>query len=110
MSDSTFDLGTFSQVPLSAVQTTADGTVVPGGPVTWASGDETVLTLEDNGDGTVTAIRAITGPGGVTVTATVTNADGSSASGTIALTLSDTTPPPPPDVVTDVAIVPGTPS
>jgi len=111
MSDTGFDLATASSVPLSVVETRSDGSTNAGVSPVWSSSDEAQITLTDHGDGTVTAVRVQAGPGSAVVTAVVTNPDGSTVSGTLTLTLGDATPPPPPPAaVTDVAIVPGTPS
>jgi hypothetical protein len=89
MTDSTFSLGgNQTQVPLSAIDTDANGALVTGAPAAvWASEDETIISLKDQGDGTVTATRVAAAGGTVTVTATVTNADGSTAVGTLVLTV-----------------------
>lgn len=105
MSDTTFDLGTFSQVPLTVVDKDAAGDVVPGVSAVLTSSDPTVLTLQDQADGTTLALRATKNAGTVTVSAVVTNADGTTATGTLTITLASAF-----GDVTDVTIVPGTPS
>lgn len=108
MANQTFDLGTFSTVPLSAIAGDANGDAVSGLPTGWSVDDAATITLTDNGDGTAVVVRATAGAGTATVTATVTNPDGTSVSGTLTLTLSAQVAPPA-DAV-DVTIVPGTPS
>jgi dipeptidyl aminopeptidase/acylaminoacyl peptidase len=63
-------------VQLAAVARDADGTAIPGAPITWTTSDETHATV--SADGTVTAHAM----GSVTVTAT---AQGKSASATLTL-------------------------
>lgn len=109
VSDNTFDLGTFTQVPLSIIARNAAGDTVPGVTPVWTSDDESIVTIKDNSDGTVTAVRVITTAGSVTIRASVTNADGSSAEGTLTLTLADQGTGTD-TIVTDVEIVPGEPS
>jgi hypothetical protein len=87
MTDSTFDLGTFTQVPISAIATDAAGNVVSGAKTVYSTSDSTVVTLQDQPDGTTVAVRVSSAAGTVTVTGTVTNADGTSASGSLTLTL-----------------------
>jgi hypothetical protein len=87
MADTTFDLGTNSQVPLSVIATDASGAIVPGATATFASSDDTVLTVTDNGDGTAVAVRASVAGGTAVVAAVVTNPDGTTASGTLTLTV-----------------------
>lgn len=82
MSDTSFDLGTNTQVPLSTSSVDAAGNPVEGVGIVWESSDPSVVTLEDQGDGTVIAVRAVKSAGSVT---------GSGA-------------------ISDVTIVPGTPS
>lgn len=108
MADTTFDLGVFSEVPISAVTTDADGDVLTGVPTVFSVPDSTVVTLQDQSDGTTVAVRATKDAGSVVITGTVTNADGTSASGTLTLTLSALVPPV--EDVTSVELVPGTPS
>src|ERR1035437_445030 len=87
MSDSTFDLGTFTQVPISAIVTDASGNVLSDKTV-FSTPDSSVVTLQDQADGTTVAVRVSSASGTVTVTGTVTNADGTTASGTLTLSLS----------------------
>lgn len=89
LSASTFSIGaTQTQVPLSAIDTDANGALVEGAPAAvWASEDETIISLKDQGDGTVVATRVAATGGTVTVTATVTNADGTTAVGSLVLTV-----------------------
>jgi len=110
MSDGAFDLGTATSVPLSVTELDAAGAAIepPVAPA-WKSDDEMTLSLTDNGDGTVTAVRVSALGGTVTVHATVNNPDGSSATGSLAISLTPQAPPPV-AVVADVAIVPGTPT
>lgn len=103
-----FDLGTFDKVPLSFLGTDINGNLVPGVKPLVESSDPTVVTLSDNGDGTATAARVTADAGTVTITATVTNPDGSTASGEMTLSLGSKTAPPT-DVV-DIEIVAGQPS
>lgn len=110
MTDSSFTLpAANTQVPLSFIETAADGSVVEGAPApVVTSSDETILTISDDGAGNVVAIRASASGGTATVSATVTNADGSTATGT--LTVSVEAQVAPIANVTDVEIVPGVPS
>ena len=108
MSDTTFDLGTDSRVPITAIDTDAQGNLVPAAANVFASSDETVLTLEAQADGSTVAVRVSATAGGATITGTVTNASGATATGTIAIALSAIVPPVG-DVV-NVELVPGTPS
>lgn len=109
VSDSTFDLGTFSQLPISVVDTDASGNLVQGAPnAVFTASDATVVTLSDQPDGSTVAVRVSDSAGSVVITATVTNADGSSASGTLTLSLAAVVQPV--ANVTDVQLVPGTPS
>ena len=87
MTDSTFDLGSYTQVPISAIATDAAGNVVSATTV-FTTSDSTVVTLQDQADGTTVAVRVSSAAGTVTVTGTVTNADGTTASGSLTLTLS----------------------
>ena len=74
----------------------------------FTSSDSTVLTLTDQADGTTIALRATKSSGSVTVTATATNADGTTAVGTLSITFSAQVPPV--VDVSNVEIVPGIPS
>ena len=86
MSDNSFDLGTFTQVPISAIVTDASGNVLSDKTV-FTTPDSSVVTLQDQADGTTVAVRVSSASGSVTVTGTVTNADGTTASGTLTLSL-----------------------
>ncbi len=108
MADATFDLGTNTQVPLSTILTDDDGDLMTGVPTVFSVPDSTVVTLTDNGDGTATAVRVSKDAGSVVITATATNADGTTASGTLTLSLASQVPPV--EDVTGVEIVPGIPS
>ena len=108
MSDSTFDLGTFTQVPVTAIATDVNGNVVTGATVVFSTPDATVVTLQSQSDGSTVAVRVSSGTGTVTLTGTVTNADGTTASGTLTLSLSAGTSAV--GNVTSVELVPGTPS
>ena len=112
MSDTTFDLRTSTQVPISAIATDAVGSVVVGAKTVFSVPDSTVVTLSDQSDGSTVAIRVANTAGTVVVTGVVTNADGTTATGTLTLSLSGGTTPPPPysSNVTNVELVPGTPS
>ena len=112
MSDVTFDLGTNTQVPISAVDTASDGSLIAGAKTVFSTPDSTVVTLSDQSDGSTVAIRVANTAGTVVVTGVVTNADGTTATGTLTLSLSGGTTPPPPysSNVTNVELVPGTPS
>lgn len=103
MADTVFDLSTFSNLPL--VATDENGNPITSLTVTWSVPDATVVTLTDNGNGTATLVRSAAAGGTVVVTATVANADGTTASGTLTVTLSAVTPS-----VTTLTIVPGSPS
>ncbi len=99
-------LGTETTIPLSTVETAADGSVIdPEVPAVWSVDDSTVLTLNDQSDGSTLAVRVSKSAGQATVTATVTNPDGSVQAGTIALTV-DAVGGGAVDVA-DVEIVPG---
>lgn len=108
MSDTSFDLGTNSQVPLSTSSVDAAGNPVEGVGIVWSSSDPNVVTLEDQGDGTVIAVRAVKSAGSVSITATVTDANGNSATGSLNLTVADQGTGS--GAISDVTIVPGTPS
>ena len=108
MTDTPFDLGTFSEVPISAIDTDTNGNVVTGVSTVFSAPDSTIVTLQDQSDGTTVAVRATKDAGSVVITGTVTNADGTTASGTLTLSLSATTPVV--SGVTSVELVPGTPS
>ena len=103
MSDTTFDLGGLYQVPLIVVETDSAGTPVNGPKPVLTSSDETVVTLQEQADGTTVAVRATNNSGTVTITATVTNPDGTYASGNLVLSLATVD-------VTNVEITAGTPS
>ena len=106
--DSTFDLGKFSQVPVSAVDTDASGNVVAGATTVFSTSDATVVTLQQQDDGSTIAVRVSNDAGSVVITGTVTNADGTTATGTLTLTLGAVVPPV--DDVVSVELVPGIPS
>jgi len=108
MNDTTFDLGTNAQVPISAIDTAADGSVVTGATTVFSVPDSTVVTLQDQSDGTTVAVRATKDAGSVVISGTVTNADGTTATGTLTLSLAAVVPPV--VDVTGVELVPGTPS
>src|ERR1035437_817825 len=108
MTDATFDLGTNAQVPISAIDTDASGSVVTGAKTVFSVPDSTVVTLQDQADGTTVAVRVANTSGSVVVTGTVTNADGTTATGTLTLSLGAQVPPV--TDVTSVELVPGTPS
>ena len=108
MSADNFDLGTFTKIPLSIICTDAAGNLVTGVTPVDTSSDETVLTLQDYGAGNKVAVRVAATAGTATVTATVTNPDGTVVSGTLSLTLSAVVTPA--AGVANVRIVPGTPS
>lgn len=102
-----FDLGTLTSVPLTALASDASGNVVTLS-TSFAVDDPTVLTLTDHGDGTAVAVRARTDAGKATVTATVTNPDGSTITGTLEISIAAVGSPNGNAVA--VEIVPGTPS
>lgn len=104
MTDSTFDLGTNTSVPLTAVATDAAGNDATG-PIVF-SGDGNVG-ITDNGDGTALATRNDAGATTATITATVTNPDGTTVTGT--LTISIAAQVAPSGNAVDVQIIPGTP-
>ena len=108
MTDTPFDLGTFSEVPISAIDTDTNGNVVTGVPTVFSAPDNTVVTLQDQSDGTTVAVRATKDAGSVVITGTVTNADGTTASGTLTLSLSAVATVV--SGVTSVELVTGTPS
>lgn len=108
MSNTTFDLGTNSSVPLTVIETDANGAPVAGNKPVVTSSDESVVSITDNGDGTFTAVRVTQNAGSVLITATVTNDSGTVVSGTLSLSVGAILPPP--VEVADVQIVPGTPS
>jgi hypothetical protein len=105
MSDQTFDLGANSKVPLTAIGTDATGAVVPGAVAVFTSSDETILTLQTQADGSTIAARVAASAGSVTVSAKVTNPDGSTATGTLTVSLAAAGAPS--TNVTNVEIVPG---
>ena len=111
MASATFDLGTNNQVPLTFVETDANGNLVtPGVAPVVTSSDETVAVIVDDGAGNKSAVRVAQTAGSVTVTATVTNPSGSVVSGTLALTLGAVGGGTGPGEVADITIVPGIPS
>ena len=105
--DTTFNLANLKSVPLTTVASDANGTVVEGITPSMTVSDETIATLETAADGTVSLVRVAQTSGTVVVTATVTNADGSTATGTLTVSLDAVTTGA--LVVTDIEIVPGTP-
>jgi hypothetical protein len=95
MADTTFDLGVNTSVPLTVVATDAAGNVVAGVNPVWTESDAlnvaaaALIALAGQGDGSTVAYRLVaSSAGSVTVTATVTNADGTTAIANLALTLS----------------------
>jgi hypothetical protein len=114
VSDATFDLGTFSKVPLTFVETDVNGNLVsPEVTPVVASSDETVAVIVDDGAGNKSVARVASTAGSVTITATVTNASGRVATATLALSLSPVVGPGPgpgAGEVADITIVPGIPS
>lgn len=109
MSDTTFDLWTNTQVPLSVLATDANDALVEEVPMAvFTSSDDTTVTVHDNGDGTAVAVRVKVDAGSAVVSAKVTNADGTEATGTLTITLAAQTVPVP--NVVNVEIVPGIPS
>lgn len=102
----TFDLGTLNTVPLSAIATGASGDVLTL-PTVWSVDDPSVVTITDNGDGTAVATRVVVTSGKVTVTATVTNPDGSTVQDSLEIDLASQTPAPAGENATAVVIVPG---
>ena len=107
----TFDLGTFNQVPLSISATDANGNTVSGVLPVWTDDDPAgaTITLTDQADGSTIAVRVSTKSGTANITATVTNADGSTVSDTLTITIGDTGTGTP-GAVANVTIVPGQPS
>jgi hypothetical protein len=112
MSNDNFDLGAFNKVPLTVISTDAAGNLVSGATPVLTSSDETVITIQDDGAGNKVAVRVASTPGTATITATVTNADGTVVSGSLSLTLGAVggAGTPPAGGVANVQIVPGTPS
>ena len=108
MSDTTFDLGTSNQVPITVVATDANGNVVPNVVSVFNESDSTVVTLQVQPDGSAIAVRVSASAGSVVISATVTNPDGSTATGTLTLSLAEQVPVVP--NVVNVEIVPGIPS
>lgn len=108
VTDTTFDLGTNTSVPLSAIATDADGNVLSL-PTEYSVDDPSLVNLTDNGDGTAEAARASAdAAGSVKITAVVTNPDGSTITGTLSFSLSAQAAPPANAV--NVEIVPGQPT
>lgn len=108
MSDTSFDLGTNTQVPLSTASTDAAGNPVDGSTIVWSTSDPNVVTLQDQGDGTVIAVRASKEAGSVVISASVTDAAGNSATGTLTLSVAEVVTGP--GAIADVTIIPGEPS
>ena len=108
MSDTPFDLSTYSQVPISSITTDVNGNLVTVVPTVFSAPDSTVVTLQEQSDGTTVATRVTKDASSVVITGTVTNADGTTASGTLTLSLSAVAPVV--SGVTSVELVPGTPS
>jgi hypothetical protein len=108
MSNTTFDLGANSQVPLTVIPTDAAGNLVTGAIPVVASSDETVVTIGTAADGTTLVTRVTKSSGTATVKATFTKSDGSSVEGTIVLTLSPVgAAGNPADAIANVELVPG---
>lgn len=106
-----FDLGQFNSVPLSianAVDANGNAVDTAGVLPAWSASDGSVVTLSDQADGTTVVTRVSADGGSVDVTAEITNADGSTASATISLTLGSQVAPS--DNIVSFDIVPGTPS
>ena len=109
MTDSTFNLGTFNSVPLSFIETAADGSLItPGVAPVVTSSDETAVVIVDDGAGNMSAVRVALTAGSATISATVTNASGSVVTGTLTITVGAIVTAPP--EVANIQIVPGTPS
>jgi VCBS repeat-containing protein len=92
VSDLSNDLGINSQLPLSignAVDSNGSPVDTTGVLPVWSSSDEGSLTLSDQADGSTLAVRAIKSAGSAVVTATITNADGSTATSTISISFAD---------------------
>src|ERR1035437_3538483 len=83
MSDTPFDLNTYSQVPISAITTDVNGNLVTGVPTVFSTPDSTVVTLQEQSDGTTVATRVTKDASSVVITGTVTNADGTTACGAL---------------------------
>jgi hypothetical protein len=98
-----FQLHDTEQVPVSVAATDAEGNP-SGAAITFSSSDDTIAAVTDNGDGTavVVASPGAAGLGTASITATATDADGSTASGTFDVEVI------PSDTVA-VNITPGTP-
>ena len=108
MGTATFDLGQFTSVPLSTVATDANGNQLTL-PTVFSVDDTSLVAITDNGDGTAIASRVdATSAGSVTISATVTNPDGSTVTGTLTFSLSAQSTPAANAV--DVQIIPGQPS
>jgi hypothetical protein len=111
VSDATFDLGAFSKVPLTFVETDTNGNLVtPEVTPVVTSSDETVAVIVDDGAGNKSVARVAATAGSVTITATVTNASGRVATATLALTLAASGGGGTTSEVADITIVPGIPS
>lgn len=100
-----FNLGTNTSVPLSAIETAADGSVVTN-PAVFSVDDATVMSLVDNGDGTAVATRTSVAAGKATVTVVVTNPDGSTVTDSLEIDF-DAQGGKPGTNATSVVIVPG---
>jgi hypothetical protein len=111
MTASTFTLtAAQSKFPISFIDTDANSAIVTGAVNVASSSDESVLTVTDNGDGTSTVARVGVSGGTATISATVTNASGTSATGTLVVNVDPTSGGGGGGAtgdVTDVEIVPG---
>lgn len=89
MSDSTFSLGSYKQVPLTVIGTDASGNVVTSAAPnpSVVSSDTTLVTVAEQVDGSFVAARVGATAGTVVITATITNADGTSATGSLTIAL-----------------------
>ena len=108
MTDSTFSLGAAeTQVPISFIDTDVNGALVTGAKNVTSSSDTTVATVIDQPDGTSVVARVGVAGGTATISGTVTNPDGSSATGTLAVTIAPAGSGGGSGNVANVEIVPG---
>jgi hypothetical protein len=113
VSDTTFDLGANSEVPITVIPSDAAGNPVTNATPVITSSDETVVTIGTAADGTTLVARITKDTGTATITATFTKSDGSTVAGTLVLTLSPaggTGGSTGVDTIVNVEIVPGIPS
>ena len=94
-----FSLLNTDKVLLTATPRDAAGNVTAA-TIAFASSDDSVVSLVDNGDGTAEAVSGLVGT--ATVTATATDADGAQVQGTLDIEVSEVVVTPEPTVTVDI--------